>query len=909
MMPLFARRSSYSRRRGDAGDCQRIRRRALQFEMLEDRRVLSVAPLGGSPDSGLLAVDVSTYEAARILVRFRDNQAPPQESEILAGSHYGQSFPLISGLREVRLDGGVGVEDALARYRGHPAVLYAEPDYRVQLAAIPADPRFGQLWALHNTGQNGGTPDADIDAPEAWDLAAETGRTIVAVIDSGVDYTHPDLAANMWRNPAEIAGNGIDDDGNGFVDDVYGADFINRDGDPMDDHGHGTHVAGTIAAVHDNGRGVAGVNPSAKIMALKFLDASGSGSLLDAVAALDYAVAHGAQISNNSWGSGQFSQALEDGIRRAQQAGHIVVAAAGNNGSDLDLVASYPASYGLDNVVSVAATDRNDLLAAFSNYSDRSVDLAAPGYAILSTKPGDTYDTSSGTSMAAPHVSGAISLVWDLNPDWDYARVIGQVLATVDPLPGLTDKTASGGRLNAAEALRSDTRGPRVLSSTPNGIVTGSVAGIAFTFNEPIDAATFTIADVTELTGPDGELAATKVAVSGSTATVSFAAQTAPGLYRIVIGPDIDDLAGNAMDQDGDRLAGESGQDAFAAAFTLVDAVAFASADVPLPIQDNASIVSYLDIDEDITISDLDVWLDIDHTWDNDVRFYLVGPGDDLQDHVVLSSFRGGGGDGYRNTRFDDEATLSVTQATAPFTGSYRPEEPLAAFDGRSARGRWALVVQDAVAFDRGDLLGWSLIIQPEDDVSVDPAPGDAGQPNLVTGRATSVVAAGKDWTTVALDRTYRDPVVVATANYGDLEGPAVVRIRNAQNASFDFQVVTPGGGAIDGVGVYYMVVEAGVYNETEHGIRMEAMKYVSDAVDRQGSWRGERRDYRNVYAKPVVFGQVMTAGDDWSVFWSRGDSVREPPSSTALYLGRHVGEDLSAARAAETIGYIVFES
>lgn len=260
----------------------------------------------------------------------------------------------------------------------------------VTASDFAADPGAQRLWGMHNTGQTGGVADADIDLPEAWDRSRGTG-TLVAVLDTGVDYRHADLADNIWVNQAEIPGNGLDDDGNGYVDDVHGYDFAYNDGDPMDRHGHGTHVAGTIAAAADNGTGVAGVAPEAQIMALKFLDDSGTGSLFDAIQALDYAVMMGAQLSNNSWGGGQYHSALAEALALAADAGHLAVAAAGNTGTDIDSDPHYPASYSSEALISVAASDDSDRLAGFSNYGLSGVDVVAPGEAIYSTLPGDSY--------------------------------------------------------------------------------------------------------------------------------------------------------------------------------------------------------------------------------------------------------------------------------------------------------------------------------------------------------------------------------------------------------------------------------------------------------------------------------------------------------------------------------------
>ncbi|MGB3493119.1 MAG: S8 family peptidase [Elainellaceae cyanobacterium] len=315
-----------------------------------------------------------------------------------------------------------------------------------------ADPDFSELWGLDNQGQTGGTVDADIDATEAWDIS--TGQdVVVAVIDSGVDYTHPDLAQNMWVNTGETPNNGIDDDGNGFVDDYYGYDFANDDSDPFDDDGHGTHVAGTIAAVGDNDIGVVGVAPNAKIMALKFLDASGFGETFDAIQAIEYAILMGADISNNSWGGSFYSAALEDAIAAANDAGQLFVTAAGNSSSNNNIFPSYPANYDFDNVISVASTDANDELSWFSNVGSTSVDLAAPGSDIYSTIPGGGYASFNGTSMASPHVAGVAALLLAQNPDLTASEIKQKILDSVDPLDALDGLTASGGRLNAYNAL------------------------------------------------------------------------------------------------------------------------------------------------------------------------------------------------------------------------------------------------------------------------------------------------------------------------------------------------------------------------------------------------------------------------------------------------------------------------
>jgi subtilisin family serine protease len=379
-----------------------------------------------------------------------------------------ETFSRFGDLQLVRLPKGKGVAEAVAFYKKLPHVEYAEPDYIVSIIATPNDPQFtnGTLWGLHNTGQNGGVADADIDAPEAWDVRTDASSIIVAVIDTGVRYTHEDLAANMWKNPGETgldaqgrdkATNGIDDDGNGLIDDVYGAKYVGTqiNGDPNDDNGHGTHCAGTIGGVGNNGKGVTGVCWKVRIMALKFLNSSGSGSTSDAIKCINYAIAKGAHVLSNSWGGGGYSTALYNAINSARSAGIIFVAAAGNNGTNNDSSPFYPASYNLDNIIAVAATDRSDALAAFSNYGAASVHIGAPGVSINSTyrTSDSSYATLNGTSMACPHVSGAVALVKAQFPSLTYSQLRSRILTNVDVIPSLTGKCTSNGRLNLYKAL------------------------------------------------------------------------------------------------------------------------------------------------------------------------------------------------------------------------------------------------------------------------------------------------------------------------------------------------------------------------------------------------------------------------------------------------------------------------
>jgi hypothetical protein len=355
------------------------------------------------------------------------------------------------------------------------------PNSILRADATPNDARYLELWGLNNTGQEGrkndrdppvGVVDADIDAAEAWDTTNGARNIVVAIIDTGIAYTHPDLASNIWTNSREIAGNRRDDDANGFVDDVHGYNFAGNHGDPYDDHGHGTHVAGTIGAIGNNSIGVAGISQNVQLMALKFLNQSARGTTFNAVRAINYATMMqnrgvNVRITNNSWGGGPFDQQLRGAIATSGSAGVMFVAAAGNDGDNNDSFPFYPASYDLSNIISVAATDRRDNLATFSNFGNTSVDLAAPGVAILSTIPPNEYAFFDGTSMATPHVSGAAALAWAAFPNASMQAVRQGIFAGVDTLPGLAGIVRTGGRLNIAVTLQEMASEKRVNTYTP----------------------------------------------------------------------------------------------------------------------------------------------------------------------------------------------------------------------------------------------------------------------------------------------------------------------------------------------------------------------------------------------------------------------------------------------------------
>jgi subtilisin family serine protease len=346
-------------------------------------------------------------------------------------------------------------------------VQYAEPDFTVHLLNDPSDFRYwdNSLWALRNTGNYGGTPGADIKAAQAWDLQTSAANIIVAVTDTGARLTHEDLAANLWTNPGESgrnflgldrSTNGLDDDHDGYVDDVHGINAIVGTGLPLDDYGHGSHVSGTLGAVGNNSVGVVGIAWRVQLMECKFIDSSGQGSISDAITCLDYARSKGAKIVNASWGGYTFtSTALYDAINSLRSAGILFIAACGNDNNDNDARPLYPASYNLDNIIAVAATDRTDAKAWFSNYGAHTVQLGAPGQAIFSCWNGtdNDYRSYDGTSMAAPQVSGACALVWAHYPNDSYLQIKNRILSSTDPLPTLVGNTVTGGRLNLYKAL------------------------------------------------------------------------------------------------------------------------------------------------------------------------------------------------------------------------------------------------------------------------------------------------------------------------------------------------------------------------------------------------------------------------------------------------------------------------
>lgn len=410
----------------------------LVFIILVTGVLLAVAAPEGPP---------SKYHPTRLLVRPKANVSSQAVSAV--HSRHGctrlRQFPALGHLQVLTVPQGTRLKEVLAAYRNSGLFAFAEPDYARELAILPDDPLFvsGKLWGLHNTGQDGGISDADIDAPEGWDLRTSASNIVVAVLDTGIRPSHEDLFRNVWTNSL-LSG--------------FGWNALATNTSPLDDEGHGTLVAGVLGACGNNTKGIAGVAWSVQIMAGKCFDQNKLGYDSGIIACIEFARTNGARIINASLGGDMFSQALYEAIDRARQDGIIFVAAAGNNGRDIDARPYYPASFALDNIISVAFTTRKDALDSRSNFGATTVDVAAPGAAMYSTffASDSSYlggEFIFGSSLAAPQVAGTLALMLAQFPGATHQQIISRLLHTVDPVPSLQGKCLSGGRINLRNAL------------------------------------------------------------------------------------------------------------------------------------------------------------------------------------------------------------------------------------------------------------------------------------------------------------------------------------------------------------------------------------------------------------------------------------------------------------------------
>ncbi|MEL7670801.1 S8 family serine peptidase [Methanobacterium sp.] len=420
------------------------------------------------------------YKKNELFVKFKySSKASYQKISKMVNLQIGatviKEYSDVKGLQLVRIPANMSLKDAIAKYKKNSNVIYAEPNYAYAENSIPDDTYYDYQWGL-----------SQVNASEAWNITTGSHKVIIAVIDSGIDLNHPDLKANIWINKGEIPGNGIDDDHNGYIDDVYGWNFISGNSNISDDDGHGTHVAGIIAAAGNNSKGVTGVMWSATIMSLKFLDNEGNGYVDDAVSAIRYATKMGASIISCSWGGSEYSQALKDVIDASSA---LVVCAAGNRGcgANDDISPVYPACFTSKNIISVAATDTSDALASFSDYGLNSVDVAAPGTHICSTLPGSQYGYMQGTSMAVPYVTGLAGLIKSIRPDLTALQIKYTILNNVDYISSLAGKILTGGRINALKALTNiitDSTAPTVRVNLKGGSYY-SPLNVTLTSSEP----------------------------------------------------------------------------------------------------------------------------------------------------------------------------------------------------------------------------------------------------------------------------------------------------------------------------------------------------------------------------------------------------------------------------------------
>ncbi|MDN3474876.1 S8 family serine peptidase [Pseudoalteromonas sp. APC 3355] len=585
---------------------------------------------------------------------------------------------------------GMSTKDAIALLKSHQAIEYVEPDYQVSIARTPDDPRFDELWGLNNDGQTGGTADADIDAVEAWDISTGSRDVVVGVIDTGIDYSHSDLASNMWVNSSEIPGDGIDNDGNGFIDDVHGINAITDSGDPMDDEGHGTHVSGTIGASGGNGIGVVGVNHEVSLVGCKFLDAAGNGSTSDAIKCIDYMVSLknsgvNLRVLNNSWGGGGYSQALADAIASSEAADLLFVAAAGNDTIDNDVNPHYPSNYENASVLSVASTDQTDGISWFSHYGLTSVDMGAPGSAILSTTPGESYASYSGTSMATPHVAGAAALVLSINPELSTQELKDLLMNSGDANAALQGVTVAGTRLNVNQALIDADPTPGFkISADPltQQIEAGQATNYTFTIGSIAEwdeevtlelSTTLGGAYLSSLTARPGD----EVMLNVETDT-----NTQWGEYELTVTATAGDIV---KDQSVKLMVQPVG---------LNDFTYSSNTSVDIPDNSPVGAVSVINVPDDLTVFGTTADVDISHTYSGDLVVKLVSA---QGTQVTLQSNVGGS---------NDDIVRSFTSES---------------FNGEVATGDWTLQVEDTAAADTGTINGWSLTLSAIGEVSPQP--------------------------------------------------------------------------------------------------------------------------------------------------------------------------------------------
>jgi len=590
----------------------------------------------------------------------------------------------------------------MKRLRKHPAIENVELDYHIivnEPAVAVDDALYGILWGMKNTGQDVrgtlGTEGADIDAETAWQTTTGSKEVVVGVIDTGVDYTHEDLVNNMWTNTLELNGeDGVDDDGNGYVDDIHGWDAYDNDGDPMDEVGHGTHVAGTIGAEGNNGIGVVGVNHKVSIVGCRFLGPNG-GSSSGAITCLDYMLGLkesgvNIKVTNNSWGGGGYSKALEDAISANNDAGILFAAAAGNGASDNDLSDYYPSNYDVPNVISIASTTNKDGMSGFSQWGLNTVDMGAPGSNIVSSYPGHLTESGesgyywmSGTSMATPHVSGAAALLASLDEDITVAEMKDILMNSGDSIDALAGKTVSGKRLNVANAVEmaNPVWGYNMKSAeNTTQVVAGSTANFTIDTSARNDWATGTVNFITS-----GDLTAavnpTQISV-GQSATVSVvtADDTPFGWYNVMVEGETE----GQLDDEGNPIKDRSIAYSVDVLPQGMEEFTFAKNEsIAIPDGNHTGIQSIISLADDITTIHTKVWINIPSGDSSDFKIKLTSPS------------------GTTKTVYNRQSSAGEGLVAEIDLGR--------AFYGEMVAGDWTLQVADEVRLDRATFNGWTI--------------------------------------------------------------------------------------------------------------------------------------------------------------------------------------------------------
>ncbi|MBZ9611005.1 S8 family serine peptidase [Rheinheimera maricola] len=723
---------------------------------MSKKKILTIAVAAALLTGGAAAQNVTTVSNNDVLVMFKPGVSK-QQREAAIKQHGASLRQLDAQGRDVKMryvaDGRIikvttpknTSRDALIKkLASHPAIEVAEPDFPLRALAVPNDSSFGELWGLLNTGQSGGTAGADIKATDAWDISTGSHDVIIGIIDTGMDYNHPDLIDNRWVNPGNLPGS------------TYGYSALNAELDPMDSDSHGTHVAGTIGASGNNGVGVAGVNWNVTLLPCQFLGPSG-GSTAGAIECINYftdlKVNHGVDIkaTNNSWGGGGFSETLRAAIQSGGDAGILFIAASGNDGGNADSAPMYPAAYDLDVIVSVASTDRNDNMSGFSNYGATSVDLAAPGSDILSTVPGASYASYSGTSMASPHVAGAAALLWSVNPDLSAAEMKAILMNSGDSLPALDGKTVSGKRINLANAMLE-------ADPTPSFKLTLSPRSQQITAGESTQ---YTL-DIGNIADWMGEVALSLdvapelngVSLSASTAQpgqsltldVTTTTETAWGSYQFTV---------TGTDSATGELVKSVNASLNVLPQGLQDYPYSNDTVIAIPDNDAAGISSVINVPQAGAVFGVNVGVDITHTWQGDLLVMLRSP---TGTEHTLHNRTGGSAD-------------DLVQSWQ-----------VSSYNGESMQGDWTLLVSDNAGIDTGALNSWQLTLTALSDDGTPPGP-------IAPTADFSYVSSGLNVNFTDLSTDPDDDISIWSWQFGDGNTSSAAAPQHSYTAAGTYQV------------------------------------------------------------------------------------------------------------------------